>query len=87
MRSDIGGALIQIVFLGPVNGNGENSGRDTQWVSETNPGEAGAVEGRREVVYTGGGGSAGISWISLGHTLHRTKTGNGGTVGGAAENI
>ena len=36
------GAFIQLVVLGPVDGNGENSGRDKHRVPVINHGEAGA---------------------------------------------
>ena len=77
-----GGALIRLRVLGPVGGNRENDGRDTHRVSVKNHGEAGAVEGGQDVVYTIGRGSAGS-----GNNLHQAKTGDGGTVGGTAADI
>ena len=42
------------------------------------------MKGRREMVYTQGESSAGSGRNSVGDDLHREKTGDGGTVGGAA---
>ena len=76
-----------IKVLGPVNSNGENSGRDTHRFSETNHGEAGAVEGGQYVVHTGGKGSMGGSKNSARKKLHWTKTRGSGTVGDTVANI
>ena len=71
----------------PVCGNGENDGRDTHRIYETNNEKAGAVESERDVGYTNGGASEGIGSKPVGNNLHCTKTGYGNIVGGAAANI
>ena len=40
-----GGTLIWLMFLVPLDSNGDNGGRHTQQVSETNRGEAVVAEG------------------------------------------
>ena len=82
-----GGAIIPLGVLGPVNSNGENGVRKTHRILDTNHGEAGAAEGRRYVVYTIRKGSEGSGGNLLGNNLHRTKTGESGTMGGTADDI
>ena len=71
----------------PIGGDGEDSGGDTHQVSETNNGEAGAVEGGWDVGYSQGRSSVRISGNPVGNYLHWKKTGCVGTVGGAVANI
>ena len=49
---------IWLVDLGPICGDGEDSGRDAHRFSEKNHGEAGAAEGEWDVGYPQGGISA-----------------------------
>ena len=56
-----GGALIQTGVLGHIDVNGDKGGRDIRHVSKKNDGEAIAMEGGRDMVYTGRGGSTVIS--------------------------
>ena len=59
----------------------------THRFSETNHEEAGAAEGRWDVVYTSSGGIEGSGRKSVGNNLHQAKTGGGGTVGRGATDI
>ena len=79
--------LIWIGVLDHVNNNGENGGRYTHRVSETNNREARMAEGGQDMVYTRGRGSEGIGGNSVSNNLHLKKTGDGGIVGGILENI
>ena len=81
------GALIWIGVLGFVGGNVENGGRDKHRISDTNHRKAGTLEGRRDVGYNEGGGSEGSGRNPVVNNLHHTKTGDSGTVCGAAANI
>ena len=82
-----GGAIICIRVFGPVSSNVYNDVRDTHRISETSYGKAGSVKGGQDVGYTKGGGSEVISGNLFGNNLHRSKTGGGGTLGGAAADI
>ena len=80
-------AFIQLRFLCLVDGNGDNSGRDTHRVTVKNHGGAGVLEGGWNVVYTSGGGSAEIGQVSGVDNLHWLYTGDGCTVGDAVTDI
>ena len=71
----------------PIDGDVEDGGGDVHRVSETNHGEAGVAEVRREVGYYQGGSSVESGGNPVGNDLHRKKTGDGGTVGGTVANI
>ena len=73
--------------MGPINGNGEESGGNTHQFSETNNGEAGASEGRREVSLSKGGGSVRSGRNPVVNDLHWKKIGDSGSVGGTAAEI
>ena len=81
---DTGGNPIWIGDFSPIGGNREDGGVDTHQVYETNHGEPGAEEGKRDVGYSQGGSSLGSGGDPDRNDLHRKKTGDGGTVGGAA---
>ena len=81
------GALIWIGLLGPVVGNGENSGRYTHQISKKNLRKTGAEEGGRCRGYTKGGVSEVSGWNPVKNNLHLMKTGGSGTMGGAAADI
>ena len=68
-------------------GNGYNGGRGSHRVSGTNHGRAGAAEVRQYVIYNKVRGILVIGGNSVGNDLHWTKTGDGGTVCGAAADI
>ena len=55
---DTGGTPIWLVDLGPIGGNGEDSGGYSHQVTETNHGEAVTAEGVWDVGYPQGGSSA-----------------------------
>ena len=80
-------ALIWIGLLGPVVGNGENSGRYTHQISKKNHRKMGVEEGRRCGGYTKGGVSEVSGWNPVRNNLHLMKTGGSGTMGGAAADI
>ena len=73
--------------MGPIGGDVEDGGWDAHRVSETNHGEAGAAEVRRDVGYYQGGSSAESGGNPVVNDLHRKKTGYGGTVSGTVANI
>ena len=68
-------------------GNREEGVGHTHGFSESYHGEAGATEGRWEMGDAHSGSSEGSGGNSVGYDLHMYTTGNGGTVGGAADDF
>ena len=69
--------------MGNFGGDGEDGGGDTHWVSESDHGETGEAEIRRDMGDYQGASSARSGGNQVGYELHRNKTWDGGTVGGA----
>ena len=84
---ETGGTPIWIIDLVNIGGDVEDGGGDSHQVSETNHGEEGVSEGRQYVGDSQSRSSVVSSGNPVGNVLHRKKTGNGGTVGGAAANF
>ena len=80
---DTGSAPVCLGYLVHIGDNVENGGRDSHRLSETNHGKSGVAEGIWDVVYFGGGGSAGSGSNSVGYNLHQKKMGYGRRIGGA----
>ena len=73
--------------MGPISNNGDYGISDTHHISETDHGEAGAVEVGWGVGYSKGGGSVGSGGNPVVNNLNCNKAGYGGTVGGAASDV
>ena len=85
-----GGASNSIVWVrdvGPFGSNGEKGRGDTHGVSATDHGDVSKAVLRRNMGDAGGGRRTRGSRNADGEDLHRSTTGNCGTVGGATSVI
>ena len=82
-----GDPTVRVGDLGPFGGNGEEDGRDSNWIPSTDHGEVSAAVRRRDMGDARGGRSTGGSGNAVGDDLHRETAGNRGTVGGATSTI
>ena len=82
-----GSANFWLGDLGTFGSDGEEVGGHKHRFYEEDHGETGAAEGRHEMGDTQGISSAGSVGNSVGNELYRETTGEGGTVGGAANDF